>query len=502
MITQDNPDSALERPAETVHLRGSRMLHSIGWTGAATWATQLITWAYMIVLARMLTPADFGLVGMANLLLEILTVASEFGVGVAIIMLPDLTENQMSQLNTVALISGALLFVVSCAAAYPLGFFFKTSALPAVVIVMSIGLLILSFKIVPSALLQREFQFKLLAQIQAAQVISYALGAIVSVFLGAGYWSLVIANLAGVSVATLLTLRFRQHSFARPRFSSLRLSLVFSTHVFSARVAWYWNTTADSVVTGRMLGKAALGSYSIAWSLANQPLQKFTDLVTRVVPSYFSRVHDNSAALRDYVLAITQALSLLTLPATLGLALVADDFVALAFGPKWIAAVTPLRLLAIYAAARSITSFFYPLLNVRGQSKFLMWNQVLACAYFTIAFWFGSRWGVGGIAVMWPMLYPLMIVPVYVKLFKQIDLSLREYLNILRPALTGSIAMIASVLVLRNTLPTHVVYLRLAAEIATGVVSYCLVVVGLHFKQLSRVYTLIQPAQKLAMVAE
>ena len=502
MITQDSPDSALERPVEAIPLRGSRMLHSIGWTGAATWATQLITWAYMIVLARMLTPADFGLVGMANLLLEILTVASEFGVGVAIIMLPDLTEDQMSQLNTVALISGALLFIVSCAAAYPLGYFFKTSALPAVVIVMSIGLLILSFKIVPSALLQREFKFKLLAQIQAAQVMSYALGAIVSVFLGAGYWSLVIANLAGVSVATLLTLRFRQHSFARPRFSSLRKSLVFSTHVFGARVAWYWNTTADSVVTGRMLGKAALGSYSIAWSLANQPLQKFTDLVTRVVPSYFSKVHNNSAALRDYVLTITQALSLLTLPATLGLALVADDFVALAFGPKWMAAVTPLRMLAIYAAARSITSFFNPLLNVRGQSKFLMWNQVLACAYFTIAFWFGSRWGLGGIALMWPMLYPLMIVPVYLKLFKQINLSLRSYLNVLRPALTGTIAMIASVLLLRNILPTHVVYLRLAAEVATGAVSYCLVVVGLHFKQLCRVYTLIQPARKLAMAAD
>ena len=502
MITQDDPVSILEKPAENIHLSGGRMLHSIGWTGAATWATQLITWAYMIVLARMLTPADFGLVGMANLLLEILTVASEFGVGVAIVMLPDLTENQMSQLNTVALISGGLLFIVSCAAAYPLGYFFKTSALPAVIIVLSIGLLILSFKIVPCALLQREFRFKLLAQIQAAQVMIYAVGAIVSVFWGAGYWSLVIANLAGVCVATLLTLRFRRHSFARPRFSSLRQSLVFSTHVFSARLAWYWNTTADSVVTGRMLGKAALGSYGIAWSLANQPLQKFADLVTRVVPSYFSRVHDNPAALRDYVLTITQVLSLLTLPATLGLALVADDFVALAFGPKWMAAVTPLRLLAIYAAARSITSFFYPLLNVKGQSKFLMWNQVLACTYFTIAFWIGSRWGVGGIALMWPILYPLMIVPVYVKLFKQINLSLREYLHVLRPALTGTIAMIAFVLIVRNILPTHVLYLRLAAEIATGVVSYCLVVLALYFKQLCRLYTLIQPAQKLALATQ
>src|SRR6266480_800521 len=124
MTNQDSPDSAADRPQAKIDLRGgSRMLHSIGWTGAATWATQLISWAYMIVLARMLTPADFGLVGMANLLLEILTVASEFGVSAAIVMLRDLTQDQISQLNTVALMSSAALFAISCAAAYPLGRF-------------------------------------------------------------------------------------------------------------------------------------------------------------------------------------------------------------------------------------------------------------------------------------------------------------------------------------------------------------------------------------------
>lgn len=494
--------SQADPPAAKGSRTGEPMLHSVGWTGAATWATQLISWGYMIVLARMLTPADFGLVGMANLLLEILTVASEFGVGVAIVMLPKLTEDQISQLNTVALMSGAVLFTAAYAASYPLGHFFKSAALPAVVMVLCINLLIVSFKVVPSALLQREFRFKLLAQIQAAQVISYALAAVGSVLLGAGYWSLVIANLASISVATLLTLRFRKHPFAWIRLSSLRQSLVFSTHVFSARLAWYWNTTADSVVAGRMLGKEALGAYSIAWSLANQPLQKFTDLVTRVVPSYFSKVHNDTAALREYVLMITQALSLLTLPATLGLALVADDLIAVAFGPKWMAAATPLRMLAIYAAARSLTSFFYPLLNVKGQSRFLMWNQILGCLYFTSGFYLGSRWGIAGIALMWPLLYPLMIVPVYVKVFRQLDLPLRTYLNHVRPAVTGAIIMVASVVVLRNVLATHVAYLRLLAEIATGAASYCLVIAGLYFKQLQRVYTLFQPARKLALAAE
>jgi teichuronic acid exporter len=491
-------------PAETRKApTGSRMVHSIGWTGAATWATQLITWAYMIILARMLTPSDFGLIGMATLVLEILTVASEFGVGVAIVMLPDLSDHQISQLNTVAILSSAALFAVSCAAAYPVGHFFRAPGLPIVIVVLSLGLIIISFQIVPAALLQREVRFKLLAKIQAAQVVAYGLAAVISVFWGAGYWSLVIANLAGVSVLSVLTLGFRRHAFAWPRLASIRKSLVFSMHVFGFRLAWFCNSNSDFAVAGRVLGKAALGSYNVAWNLAMQPLQKFSDLVTRVVPAYFSKVHDNSAALRQYVLTITQALSLVMLPATLGLSLVADDFIAFVFGPKWVNSVTPLRLLAIYAAARSITSFFAPLLNVRGESRFVMWNHLLALLYFPAGFYLGSHWGVAGIALMWPLLYLALAGPLYWRLFRQISLSWRAYLTSLRPALTGSLFMVVALLVLKRLLLVDTAYLRLAIEIVTGAVIYCLVLAALYSGELRRAYALIRPAPpKLALAPE
>src|SRR5438552_4119620 len=110
------------------------MVDAIAWTGAATWAAQLMTWVYMIVVARMLSPSDYGLIGMANVPLGFLTVASEFGVGNAIIMIPELTAAQISQLNTVAVLAGAMLFTLSCFAAYPLGHFFRAPDLPMVVV--------------------------------------------------------------------------------------------------------------------------------------------------------------------------------------------------------------------------------------------------------------------------------------------------------------------------------------------------------------------------------
>jgi O-antigen/teichoic acid export membrane protein len=472
------------------------LAHAVAWTGAATWATQLVTWGYMIVVARMLAPSDYGLVGMANVLLGLLTVASEFGVSNAIIRFRDLTRDQVSQLNTVAVLSGIALFGIACLAAYPLGHFFRAPDLPLIVVALGSALLISSLKTVPDALLRREFRFKLLAKIQAAQAITYGIAAIFLALLGASYWSLVTAGIIGVVVSTLLVLRSRRHSFAWPKIAALRESLVFSTHVLGLRVAWYCSSNADFAVAGRVLGKAALGLYGLAWSIAEQPQQKFSDLVTRVVPSYFSKAQNDLPALREYVLTITQALSLLILPITLGIALIADDFVAATLGPRWMAAALPLRILAAYTATRSITSFFAPLLNMTGQSRFVMWNHIAAALYLGAAFYLGSRWGIVGIAVVWPLFYPFVAMPLYIRVFKTINLPLQAYIASLQPALSGSLIMVVSLLILRSVLQIHAVYLRLAIDVIGGAAIYSTAVGILYSRRLRRLYTLIWPVRR------
>ena len=481
---------------ETGNRRRSTMAGAIAWLGAATWATQLTTWAYMIVVARILTPADYGLIGMAKIPLEFLTVATEFGVANAIIMLPDVSQHQIAQLNTVAVISGVALFGVSCFGAHLLGLFFKTPDLPPVFVALSLALVITSFRTIPEALLQRECRFNLLAKIQAAQAIVYGSTAVISAAMGARYWSLVIASLLGVTFGTLLVIRCRSHEFAWPKITSLREILVFSSQVFGRRVAWFYNCNIDFAVVGRVLGKAALGSYNLAWLIAEQPQQKFSDLVTRVVPPYFSKVQNDRAALRQYLLSISQAISLVVVPATVGLALTADDFVAVALGPKWVNAVVPLQLLALYSALRSHTSFFAPLLNVTGQSRFVMWNHIWAAVYFTPLLYFATQWGIVGVAMVWPLLYPVLAVPLYLRAFKQTDLCWASYWEAVRPAVSSVIPMTIGLLVLRNVLPLDFgSYARLASEVFTGALLYIVTLVLAHRGALERVVSTLRPSR-------
>src|SRR5207247_10756895 len=134
------------------------LIRGSAWTGGAKWASQLLTWASTLIVARLLTPEDYGLVGMAWVYLGVITLLSEFGLGTTVVTLRDLGGSEVAQLNGLSLLIGVGSFVISCGAAIPLGRFFHAPQLPAVVVAMSVAFVITAFKTVPFALLQREMQ--------------------------------------------------------------------------------------------------------------------------------------------------------------------------------------------------------------------------------------------------------------------------------------------------------------------------------------------------------
>src|SRR5439155_593304 len=114
-------------------------------------------------------------------------------------------------------------------------------------------------------------------------------------------------------------------------------------------LGWYVSANTDFLVAGRILGKTALGFYNVAWTLASVPVDKVAALVGQVTPAFFSAVQTDRPAMRRYLLRITEGIALITFPVSLGLVLVARDFVLVVLGSKWEGTIAPLRLLAAYA---------------------------------------------------------------------------------------------------------------------------------------------------------
>jgi teichuronic acid exporter len=273
----------------------------------------------------------------------------------------------------------------------------------------------------------------------------------------------------------------RPWGFARPRLKSISHAVKLSWQVLIARLSWTLYSDADFLVAGRMLGATALGAYTFAWNLATLPVEKVTALVGQVTPAFFSANQGDYNALRRYLLSLTEAVSLVTFPATIGLGLVAPEFIALFLGSRWTDAVAPLEVLVFYGSIRTVSALLGPLLTALREARFLMWINIAAAVLMPLLFYVGGRWGPLGIACGWIVGYPLIALPLYGKAFRRIGMPLHSYLVAIRPALDASLVMIFAVVALKLVIPAEwPLYLRFGIEVGAGAAAYLIVLLVLH----------------------
>jgi PST family polysaccharide transporter len=475
--------------------RDKSIARAIAWSASAKWFTQLFSWISTIIVARLLSPSNFGLFGMATVYLCFAGIFDQFGIADAVLTLRDLSKRQIAELNSLAVIQGICLFSFSCAIAVPLAHFFKEPRLAMVVIVSSSTFIINAFQVIPSALLKKNLRFKLLALIDTLRQFFQMISVIALAWYGLGYWSLAYSFIVGVCVSTLLTVLARRHSFAIPHFAGLRREIRFSREVLSAGLFWYLYSNGDFLVAGRFLGTQALGDYTVAWNISSTPIEKIGNLITGVTPALFATVQKDKSELRRYFLRITESLSCIVLPASIGLAVLADLLVSVLLGTKWVGVIGPLRLLGIFVAFRSLNTVLPKILTAIGNTEFVMWTTAVSAIVMPISFLVGSRWGTNGIATAWIIMYPIVTAPLYWKTFRQIDLRLHDYLTAVIPAVNASLIMAVLVLGGRLALPLSLPPLfRLMLLVSLGVAAYSGAFWVLYRERVSRLVRAVQIA--------
>ena len=458
-----------------------KLAGGIAWTSGVTWLSQILTWGSTLVVVRYLAPTDYGLVGMALLYLGLVQMASELGVGGAVVRFLDLTTDQIKQFNGLSVIAGSLGLLASIALAIPLGHFFREPRLPIVIILMSSAFLISAFRVVPQAMLQRQLQFRKLAVIEGVQSLVGSISTLTLAVLGFGYWALALGFVISATVYTILVLVQNPEGFRLPRLASIRHPLSFSSHVLISRFAWYTYSNADFAVIGKILGGAALGAYTLGWTLSGMAVEKITAVIGRVTPAIFCTVQNDLAAIRRYLLLITEGLALVTFPACIGLALVADDLVRSVLGEHWAAAILPVRLLAVVATVRSIQPLIPQVLFAIGQSRLNMINAMLTALVLPVCFVLASRWGISGVAAAWLIVGPLMFGRLLLRTLRLIELPTRQYLMCLWPATSACLVMVCAVVsVDRAFLGAAPAYVSLIINIVIGALAYTVTLLTFH----------------------
>jgi O-antigen/teichoic acid export membrane protein len=452
------------------------LVDGMAWTAILRWSAQLVSWVGTAFAARLLSPGDYGLVGMAMLAIGFVRMVEDFGMDAVLVQDRSIDGTRQARLAGLILLTGVIFTLSFIALSVPIAGFFKEQQVA--LLVSALGALCIadSVQVIPRAILQRQMEFRRLALLQLIQVVATQAILVTGAWLGWGVWALVFNSLGGALVVTVLLVLWRPFRIRWPRqIAELSAPLLQGWRILASRFAWYAYSAADQTVIGRVLGKDALGTYSFAMTFSTTISQEISSVLSRVVPGVFSTVQHLQAELRRYFLVLTELLCYLALPVSFGMAVTADLIVELVLGPQWSAVVMPLRILCIYAAFYSCQVLVGHLLLWTGRFRANMWCSILAASIMPLGFWLGARWGLGGIAWVWVIVFPLVNLPAFIIGFRTIGINGWQWLYVFLPALVASLAMMAAVLAVRAGLPaTLPALVSLVASVSVGVVAYVL----------------------------
>ena len=262
----------------------------------------------------------------------------------------------------------------------------------------------------------------------------------------------------------------------------------------ASQFAWYAYSNADFATVGRVLGRGALGAYTLAWTIANVPVDRVTSLVQRVTAPLFAAVQSDKALLRRYVAMLTEGLAIVTLPLCVGLAMVSGPLVRVMLVPAWRGAIVPLRLLSLYAAFRCVTSLLAQVLIFTGHAKRNMQLCVLAALVLPVSFYGASQWGTTGVAAVWVTVYPAVVGSLYIHdTLKVIGMRFGEYLRALVPAVSGTVVMAGVVAVLDARLEASLTPpVLLAVLVTAGAATYTTLVLAMRGRHLRMVLDVVR----------
>ncbi|QAY69506.1 lipopolysaccharide biosynthesis protein [Xylanimonas protaetiae] len=382
-------------------------------TMGGLWTRSLLQLGSTVVLARLLVPADFGLVAMVMAIVGVADLLRDFGMTGAIIQARDLDQRTWQGVLWFSAGLGLALSALVAAAAPLVASLYGEPRLVVLTLAIAPTLLLNGLAMPLQAGAQRSLRFGLLARIDVTSTAAGVLGAVAAALAGWGVWSLVVlAGLGQVTRLVELWVAVRPR-FGRPHVDRDVLPLVGTGgSILGVQVLNYAARNLDNVIVGHQLGSAVLGQYSRAYSLFLLPLQQLTGPLGRVALPVLSALRDDADRFRRYVRSAMLVIGYAALPGYALLAGTARPLVAVALGPQWHLAATIFALLAIAGVAQAVG-------NVQGWLYIALGRAHRQLGYYAVTrplvvagFFAGIAWdGVQGLALVYGIVTCALLVP-------------------------------------------------------------------------------------------
>jgi O-antigen/teichoic acid export membrane protein len=373
------------------------------WVGISAAVRTFFQMLTRYILARMLFPADFGLVAMAYIAIDFLQMFREMGFSSALIYRKGDVDKAADTTFVTLILIATVLFSVSFVAAPYVASFYRTPELASVARALSINILISAFGQVQLSLLAKNLAFRERLLPDLVPTVAYGVIAVVLALMGLGVWSLVIARIVNSVLTVLLawvvvpwwrpSLRF-DRQVARELFD-------YGKHIVGSSLLIFWITNLDNTFIARVLGAEPLAFYGFAYSTANLPATHISRIVGQVLFPAYSEIQDDTVTLRRAFLRTLHYVSLLSIPLAAAMIAFAGPFIYTIYGEKWAPAIVPLQLLGIYGLLRSVAVNMGSVFKAGGKPHWLTYIAVGRLVVMGILLYPAARYyGIVGVSVL------------------------------------------------------------------------------------------------------
>ena len=399
------------------------------WSALAQIGAQGINFVLTIILARLLMPEDFGLLGMVSVIVGFWGYFSEFGFIACLIKEKDIDDYDCNTAFWTGIVFALLMYSAMFFIAPLVGWFYDCQELILIVRVLSLSIIIRSFTFVSVALEQRELKYKKLSTIKLCSLFVSGLIAIILAVSGFGVWSLIWQHISQESV---LALGYCWLIKWRPRFifsmTSFKKLVSFGVHVTSINLINFFSENIDYLLVGKLLGPEALGYYTMAFRLSRYPIEKIRVVFGHMLFPAFATMQTDLLRIKRNLIRVSVGVPLITIPFLCFMLLQTSSLVSLIIGEKWLSIVTLMKLFTLYLVGLSFSFGDESVLMVVGRikqlsaMKFIMSLFLAVCGYFAVRYM-----GVVGMAMTYTFILVIYFILLKVMSLNAISMKWLEY---------------------------------------------------------------------------
>lgn len=465
----------------------SRVRRGAVWSAGGQVGSQLIQLASTAVLARLLSPTDFGLAGLVAVVTGILAIFMDCGIPTAIVRAPRLTEKFLATAFYVNLGLALLMSLLMCALAFPVARFFDEPALAGLMLLASLTFP-LRINSIHVALMQRSMQFPRLTRMGMVTAATNTVVTIGCAAAGLGAASIIVGTLA-LGVVSMAQMQWAVRWWPRPRFSrdEARELWSFGRGILGSNLVTQIAFNSDRVLIGRALDVSAVGYWTRTVNLLMLPMRQSVGVLGGVFFSALSKMTDDLPRLRASWLVLLRATWILGLPVAGGMAACAPAFVGTIYGPQW-DRIVPLMIITTAAVPLwMISAISRPVYEALGETS-LCFKLTLVDSVVYIGFLaLGLQWGLIGVAVATLARAPVTVVLMVVPLMHLLDMRILDVLLCAWRSALATAVMTPLVVAVPSLVPVDQVWLVLSCQVMTGACIYGALIWGLERQTLKRI---------------